>query len=157
MNRDHEHYLTEEGARHLRAELEELKGPHRSELAKRLRTAIQQGDLSENADYHKAKEDQAFLEGHIQELEMLLRKAVIISEATRSNGIVGIGSKVLVQEKGREPMKYFLVGAKEASPREGRISNESPIGRALLGRRTGETVNFQTPAGTIILKILQVE
>ena len=157
MSRDHEHYLTEEGARQLRAELEELKGPRRSELAKRLRTAIQQGDLSENADYHKAKEDQAFLEGHIQELEMLLRKAVIISEATRSNGIVGIGSKVLVQEKGREPVKYFLVGAKEASPREGRISNESPIGRALLGRRTGETVNFQTPAGTIILEILQVE
>src|SRR3989304_8761805 len=114
MSRDHEHYLTEEGARHLLAELEELKGPRRSELAKRLRTAIQQGDLSENADYHKAKEDQAFLEGHIQELEMLLRKAVIISEATRSNGIVGIGSKELVQEKRGEPMKNLLLGAKKA-------------------------------------------
>jgi transcription elongation factor GreA len=154
---DREYYLTEEGAERLRSELAELKGPQRNELAKRLRTAIQQGDLSENADYHKAKEDQAFLEGRILELEALLSKSMIISEAATIDGIIGVGSKVLVREKGREPVKYFLVGAKEADPRNGKISNESPIGQALLGHRAGDSVSFQTPAGTVTLEIVQVD
>lgn len=157
MSPNQEYYLTEEGAEKLRAELQELKGPRRTELAKRLRTAIQQGDLSENADYHKAKEDQAFLEGRIQELQNLLSNAVIISEEKSAGGVIGVGSRIVVKEKGREPVKYFLVGAQEADPRNGKISNESPIGKALLGHRAGETVSFQTPGGSLSYEIVSVE
>jgi len=157
MSPNQEYYLTREGMERLRLELAELKGPLRNELAVRLRTAIQQGDLSENADYKKAKEDQGFLEGRIQELDALLGNAVIIDEKGSSDGVIGVGSKVIIQEKGRQPVKYFLVGAQEADPRKGKISNESPIGRALLGHKAGETVQFQTPNGSISLEIQQVE
>lgn len=157
MSPNQEYYLTREGMERLRVELADLKGPRRSELAVRLRTAIQQGDLSENADYKKAKEDQGFLEGRIQELEALLNNAVIIDEQGSSGGVIGVGSKVMILEKGRDPVKYFVVGAQEADPRNGKISNESPIGRALLGHTAGETVEFQTPNGSIRLEIQQVE
>lgn len=157
MSPNQEYYLTEEGVTKLRAELEELKGPRRSELAKRLRTAIQQGDLSENADYHKAKEDQAFLEGRILELQALLGNAVIISKEKSAGGVIGVGSRIVVKEKGREPAKYFVVGAQEADPRNGKISNESPIGKALLGHRAGETVSFQSPGGSVSFEIVSVE
>jgi transcription elongation factor GreA len=157
MSAPQEYYLTKDGAERLRLELEELKGPKRTELAGRLRTAIQQGDLSENADYSKAKEDQAFLEGRIQELEALLGRAVIIEESGSSNGVVGVGSKVVLREKGREPVKYFLVGAQEADPRNGKISNESPIGKALLGHKAGETVKAKTPVGELVFEIVEVE
>jgi len=157
MSPNQEYYLTEEGAERLRAELKELKGPRRTELAKRLRTAIQQGDLSENADYHKAKDDQAFLEGRIQELQNLLSNAVIISAEKSAGGVIGVGSRIVVKEKDREPVKYFLVGAQEADPRNGKISNESPIGKALLGHRAGETVSFQSPGGTLSFEIVSVE
>jgi transcription elongation factor GreA len=150
-----EYYLTKEGLERLKAELAELKGPRRSELAKQLRTAIQQGDLSENADYHKAKEDQGFLEGRIKELETLVGRAVIIEES--KSGFIGIGSRVTVKEAGRQPAKYFLVGAQEADPRNGKISNESPMGKALLDHKAGDKVEFQTPAGaTITLEITEV-
>lgn len=152
-----EHYLTEEGAAKLRAELEDLKGPQRTELAARLREAIQQGDLSENADYSKAKEDQAFLEGRIQELEALLGRANIITREASADGSIAVGSTVVIQEKGREPSRYFLVGAAEADPRNGKISNESPIGRALLGHKAGETVEAETPAGKLVFQIVSVE
>jgi transcription elongation factor GreA len=151
-----EYFLTEEGIKKLKAELEELSGPRRIELAQRLRTAIQQGDLSENADYHKAKEDQAFLEGRIQEINALLGNAVII-ESGSAGGVVGVGSTVVLKEKGREPTKYFLVGAQEADPRNGKISNESPIGKALLGHKAGEKVEAQTPAGKLSFEIISVE
>jgi transcription elongation factor GreA len=152
-----EYYLTAEGAERLRKELAELKGPRRTELAQRLRTAIQQGDLSENADYSKAKEDQAFLEGRIQELETLLNRAEIISASGSPTGVIGLGSVVLIREKGREPVKYFLVGAQEADPRNGRISHESPIGKVLIGHRAGETIKAQTPAGELSFEIVEVE
>src|SRR5512146_1772184 len=116
-------YLTPEGADKLKRELEELKGPRRQELAVRLRSAIQMGDLSENADYHKAKEDQGFLEGRIQEIEYMLRNAVII-EPNASKDAVGIGNHVTIQEEGSAEETYHVVGAKEADPRNGRISNE---------------------------------
>ncbi len=150
-------YLTAEGAARLKAELEELKGPARQELAQRLRAAIQMGDLSENADYHKAKEDQAFLEGRIQELEYLLRHAIIVEEGDGPKDVVAIGRRVTVQEEGQDPETFRIVGAKEADPRQGKISNESPIGRALLDRRVGETVEVKTPGGKIRLKILKIE
>jgi transcription elongation factor GreA len=148
-------YLTPEGAAKLKAELSELTGPRREELAQRLRAAIQMGDLSENADYHKAKEDQAFLEGRIQELEAVLRNAVII-EKTHSD-VVTVGSTVTVQEDNYSPETYYLVGAKEADPRNGRISNESPIGKALLDHKVGDVVEAETPGGKIQFKILKIE
>jgi transcription elongation factor GreA len=154
---EQETYLTSEGAEKLKAELEELKGPKRDEMAKRLRSAIQMGDLSENADYHKAKEDQAFMEGRIQELEYLLRNATIIDAADVSTDTIQVGSRVTVQEGDFPPETYYLVGAKEADPRNGKISNESPIGRVLMGGHVGDDVTATTPGGEIKLKILKIE
>src|SRR5258707_13753030 len=105
----HQTYLTPEGEAKLKAELIELTGPKREDLSKRLRSAIQMGDLSENADYHKAKEDQGFLEGRIKELEAILRNAVII-EKSEDHGVVAIGSEVTIQEDGLDPETYYLVG-----------------------------------------------
>ncbi len=149
-------YLTAEGEAKLKAELEELKGPRRQELSVRLRSAIQMGDLSENADYHQAKEDQGFLEGRIQELEHVLRNAVIIQKSD-SKGTVSVGSHVTIKEGGFPAETYHVVGAKEADPRNGKISNESPIGRALMDHKVGEIVEAETPAGKIKLKILKIE
>ncbi|HSL42460.1 MAG TPA: transcription elongation factor GreA [Anaerolineales bacterium] len=148
-------YLTPEGAAKLRAELAELTGAKREELSQRLRAAIQMGDLSENADYHKAKEDQAFLEGRIQEIEAVLRTAVIV-EKTHSD-VVTVGSYVTVQEEGFAPETYYVVGAKEADPRNGKISNESPIGSALMDHKVGDVVEAETPSGKITFKILKIE
>lgn len=150
-------YLTAEGAEKLRAELAELKGAGRQALAERLRAAIQMGDLSENADYHKAKEDQAFLEGRIQELEYVLRHAIIVNQDDSPKDVADIGRFVTIQQDGFDPERFQLVGAKEADPRQGKISNESPIGRALMGHRAGEMVEAETPSGKIRLRILQIE
>jgi transcription elongation factor GreA len=150
-----EQYLTPDGAQRIRAELDELRGNRRAELARRLRHAVQQGDLSENADYIAAKEEQAFLEGRILELETLLKRAVIV-ELQSGTGVAQIGSTVLVSVAGGEPERFQLVGAREASPRDGRISHESPIGQALLGRRTGESVTAQSPGGPLELRILDI-
>lgn len=149
-------YLTAEGLSKVRAELEELKGPRRTDLAKRLRSAIQMGDLSENADYHKAKEDQAFLEGRIQELELLLRDAVVIEKEATSD-VVALGHHVTIREGDAPPETYHLVGAKEADPRNGRISNESPIGMALAGHRVGDVIEVITPGGSLRFEILRIE
>jgi transcription elongation factor GreA len=154
---DQEMYLTSEGAARLKAELEELKGPKREEMAKRLRAAIQMGDLSENADYHKAKEDQGFMEGRIQELEYLLKNAIIVDVDEISKDTVQVGSCVTVQEGNEPEEQYFMVGAKEADPRNGKISNESPIGKALMGGHVGDMVTATTPGGEIKLKILKIE
>jgi transcription elongation factor GreA len=149
-------YLTLEGEAKLQAELAELKGPRREELSQRLRSAIQMGDLSENADYHKAKEDQGFLEGRIQELEAILRNSAII-EDNENKDIIYIGSHVTIQEGNEEPETYHLVGPTEADPRKGRISHESPIGHVLMDRRVGDVVEAETPGGKIIFKILKIE
>ena len=148
-------YLTPEGETRLKAELEELTGPRRQELAQRLRAAIQMGDLSENADYHKAKEDQGFLEGRIQEIDAILRMAVIIEK--KHSDVVTVGSHVTIQEADYPPETYHVVGAKEADPRNGKISNESPIGRALMEHKAGETVQADAPDGKIEFKILKIE
>lgn len=149
-------YLTAEGAARLKEELADLKGPQREALAKRLREAIQMGDLSENADYHKAKEDQSFLEGKIQELEFILSNAVVVEENNAKRDIVFVGATVTIQEADFDPEVYQIVGAKEADPRNGKISHESPFGRALMDHRVGETVEAETPTGKIRLKILQI-
>jgi len=150
-------YLTAEGAERLRIELAQLKGPGREELAIRLRAAIQMGDLSENADYSKAKEDQAFLEGRIIELEYILGKAIIIEESHGRHEVVEVGATVTVQEEDYPEDTYYMVGAKEADPRKGKISNESPIGKALMGKREGEIAVAQTPNGQVRLKVIKIE
>ncbi len=148
-------YLTPEGETKLKAELEELKGPKREELAARLRSAIQMGDLSENADYHKAKEDQGFLEGRIQEIEAILRHAVIIEKS--ASDAVSIGSHVTIQEGDFDPETYHIVGPTEADPRKGRISHESPIGIALMNKKVGQIAEAETPGGKIKFKIVKIE
>jgi transcription elongation factor GreA len=149
-------YLTAEGAARLQEELNYLKGPARDSLAQRLRSAIQQGDLSENADYISAKEEQGFLEGRIQELERVLRNVIIIPE-NRPSAEIAVGARVTIQEDEFPEETYHLVGPKEADPRHGKISHESPIGRALIGHHVGDTVSAETPSGSIQLKILKIE
>jgi transcription elongation factor GreA len=150
------HHLTPEGEKKLRSELAELTGPRREELARRLRSAIQMGDLSENADYHKAKEDQGFLEGRIQEIETILRNPVIIEKKHDSDTVL-IGSHVTIQEEDFPPETYYLVGPTEADPRNGRISHESPIGKALLDKKVGDEAAAESPGGVIRFKILRIE
>jgi transcription elongation factor GreA len=149
--------LTPEGASRLRTELEELKGPQRRKLAERLRAAIQQGDLSENADYSAAKEAQGFLEGRILELEALLRHATIVEPGQGPRGEVSLGSRVTVTIEGEPPEVFVLVGSMEADTRQGRISHESPFGRALMAHRVGDQVTAETPAGPLTLTIISIE
>jgi len=150
-------YLTREGEKTLREELNRLTTTDRNNLAARLRDAIQMGDLSENADYKKAKEDQGFLEGRILEIEYKLRHASIINETDTNNIIVGLGNKVTIQIDNDAPEEYQLVGASEADPRNGRISNVSPIGSALVDHKAGEMVEVTTPGGTLTYKILKID
>jgi transcription elongation factor GreA len=150
-------YLTAEGAEELKRELETLVNVRRPELARKLKEAVSQGDLKENADYHDAKEQQAFLEGRINYLENILRSAVIISNDGTTD-VVSLGSAVtIVEEGGDEEETYTIVGAAEANPREGKISNESPIGSTLLGRKKGEKVKVKTPGGETVFKIKRIK
>jgi transcription elongation factor GreA len=150
-------YLTEEGAAELRRELDDLIKVKRPALAIRLKDAISQGDLSENADYHDAKEQQAFLEGRILYLDGLLHSAVIVADSGKKASIINVGTEVTVQE-GSEPTEIFIiVGAAEADPRAGKISNESPLGRALLGHKVGDKVTFDAPAGKLTFKIKSIK
>ena len=152
-----ENYLTAEGLEKLKKELETLETVTRRELAEKLNYAISFGDLKENAAYHQAKEQQAFVEGRINYLENLLHSAQIIS-GKRQDGTVGIGSKVTIIEVGEdEEETYLIVGAAEANPSEGKISNQSPIGAALLGRKAGEKFKAETPAGEIEFKLKRVQ
>jgi len=149
-------YLTAEGAEELKGELERLITVRRPELAAKLKEAVSQGDLKENADYHDAKEQQAFIEGRIQYLETILRAAVIITNDGPTD-VVSVGSQVTIVEEGESDEEtYFIVGAAEANPSEGKISNLSPIGSALLGAKKGDKVRVQTPSGTITLKVKKV-
>ena len=149
-------YLTPEGKLKLEAELDDLKTTKRRELAERLNFAIKQGDLSENADYIAAKEEQAFLEGRIRTIEGMLRHVEIITEQV--GGEVRIGSRITVTEAGFDDHESFtIVGAAEASPVDGKISNESPLGRALLGKHIGDEVEIDAPAGRITFRIVSIE
>jgi len=151
------HYLTPEGKEKLEKELEQLKTEGRNDLAKRLKHAISMGDLSENADYHKAKEDQGFLEGRIQEIESILHNAEVI-ETPANNDRVTIGSSVTVQEADYPPETYLLLGTKETDPRNGKISLESPFGKALLGHKVDDLVQVNLPNGEKMeLKIISID
>ena len=155
---DDQQFLTAEGAEELRQELDDLITVKRPALAAQLKEAISQGDLSENADYHDAKEQQAFLEGRILYLENLLRRATIIEDNNDGGVPVDVqpGMEVTIQGEGDPPETYRIVGAAEADPRNGKISNESPIGSALLGRRKGDVVKVQTPGGEWEVEILEI-
>jgi transcription elongation factor GreA len=151
-------FLTPDGAAKLKAELETLKTTKRQELAQRLREAKLMGDLSENADWIMAKEDQAFLEGRILELEGILRNATIVESGDGgARSVVEVGCAVTVKESGEPPEVFTIVGAREADPRQRKISNESPIGRALLGKRVGDKARAETPGGTITFEIIKIE
>ena len=151
-----EYFLTTEGIKKIKIDLEDLRGAKRKDLADRLRNAVAMGDLSENADYIKAKEDQAFLEGKIQELEAVLDNVVVIEKQV-STGKAEIGSTIIVREGNGKPQTFRIVGIQEANVREGKISYESPIGRSLLGRSAGDTVKVKTPGGEIELDILEIK
>ncbi|MEE8392159.1 MAG: transcription elongation factor GreA [Anaerolineae bacterium] len=149
-------YLTDEGAENLRQELDHLINVKRPALADRLHKAIQQGDLSENADYKAAKEEQGFLEGRIQQIEMMLRNVVIIESGPTEE--VGLGSRVTIVEEGFEEEETFrIVGPAEANPGKGKVSNESPLGMALLGHRVGDAVIVEAPAGEITFRITAIQ
>ncbi len=150
-------YLTAEGKEELQRELDKLINDRRPELAAKLKEAVSQGDLKENADYHDTKEQQAFVEGRIQYLENVLRTAVVIVNDGNTD-IVQVGAEVTIREDGTdEDETYMIVGAAEANPREGRISHESPIGAALIGRKKGDKVKVTTPSGEVVFKIRKIE
>jgi transcription elongation factor GreA len=149
-------YLTKDGAEELRLELQELITVKRPELANKLQDAIALGDLSENADYIDAKEQQGFLEGRIQYIENVLRTATIVDDQDVPSDVVRVGSTVTIQTKGEPPETYRIVGAAEANPREGKISNESPLGAALLGAKVGQKVKYEAPVGELKFKIIEI-
>jgi transcription elongation factor GreA len=149
-------YLTAEGVEALRQELDHLVNVKRPALARRLRKAIQQGDLTENADYIAAKEEQGFLEGRIQQIEAMLRRAVIIEENGPTDQVT-LGSRVTLVEEGTdEPEVFRVIGPAEADPANGKVSNESPLGRALLGHRVGDLVTVEAPGGQIVFRITAI-
>jgi transcription elongation factor GreA len=157
MSREQPVYLTAKGVEELRSELDHLIKVKRPALAKRLHHAIQQGDLSENADYAAAKEEQGFLEGRIQQIEAMLLRAVIIEENGPSDKVV-LGSRVTIVEVGTADDESFqIVGPAEAHPTNGKISNESPLGDALMGHRLGDRVTVEAPGGEIAFEITAIE
>ncbi|MDQ4076537.1 MAG: transcription elongation factor GreA [Chloroflexota bacterium] len=148
--------LTTEGKKKLEEELAYLREEKRPQVAERIRQAKEEGDLRENAEYDDAKLEQGFVEGRIRELEYLLKNVQIIE----SNGgsTVSVGSTVTIREEGTDyDETYTLVGATEANPSNGRISNESPLGRALLGKKKGAQVNVDTPGGEVVFNIVNVQ
>ncbi|MEW6287833.1 MAG: transcription elongation factor GreA [Chloroflexota bacterium] len=150
-------FLTKEGYQKLQEELEYLRKVKRQEVANRLHEAMEGGELIENAEYEAAKNEQAFVEGRIQELEALLASAKIIEDnGKKKSDVIQVGSKVTIKEGNFEAETFTIVGAAEANPREGKISNESPIGKAILGHKAGDTVKVETPGGTYNVKILKV-
>ncbi|MEI7810128.1 MAG: transcription elongation factor GreA [bacterium] len=148
-------YITEEKKKLLEIELKDLKGPKRKEILVALEYAKSLGDLSENAEYHQAREDQGNLEERIKRIEQILQSSQVVENTT--GDIVGIGSKVIVVKEGTsEEKNYQVVGAEEADMVLGKISNKSPFGAALFGKKKGESISFQTPKGEVNYKIINV-
>jgi transcription elongation factor GreA len=150
-----EFYLTKDGIEKLKSELDDLVKNQRSQVAQELREAKEQGDLSENASWEAAKDHQAFIEGRISELEQILRNAVVISAPKKADK-VNIGSTVHLEVEDGNQI-YTIVGSTEANPSEGKISNESPIGQALMGKAKGEEVAINVPSGEMVYKITHIE
>lgn len=150
-------FLTQEGYQKLQEELDYLRTEKRQEIANRLHEAMEGGELIENAEYEAAKNEQAFAEGRIKELEILLATARVISEDHLAADTVQVGIKVTVQEEDSPPESYTIVGAAEANPADGKISNESPLGKALINHKTGDMVQVEAPMGSFTVKILKLK
>ena len=150
-------FLTLEGLRKLENELDELKSVKRREIAEKIKQALAFGDISENSEYDQAKNEQGQLEERIAKLEMILRNAKLIDDEDITTDVVSIGSKVIVKDmEYDEEMEYTIVGSAEADPYEGKISNESPVGSALLGKRKEEVIEVHVPDGLIKYQILSI-
>lgn len=150
------HYISSEGLEKLKKELDELKNVKRKEVIERIAKAKELGDLAENAEYSEAKDEQGFIEGRIIELEKLISEAIVIDKNKESSDVVVIGSQVKVRYDG-ETKLYTIVGSKEANPEENKISNESPLGQAFLGRKVGDIVKVSAPKGETEYEILEIE
>lgn len=149
--------VTDEGLRKLELELEELKTIKRKEVAEKIKVALSFGDLSENSEYDEAKNEQAFVESRIATLEAMLKVAKVVDESELSTDKVAIGSKVKVLNLTRNTETvYNIVGSTESDPLKGKISDESPIGKALVGSKVGDEVSVEAPAGTINIKVLEI-
>src|SRR5581483_4719558 len=149
-------FLTREGREKLQQELEYLVNVRRPEVAEAIHSAKEEGDISENSAYDAAKEQQAFVEGRIMQIEQMLKNAEII-ESQAVTGVVVLGSRVKVVENGsRDEEEYQIVGSADADPTKGRISNESPVGRALMGKKKGDVITVKTPAGERQLRLVDV-
>lgn len=155
---DKETILTQDGLKKLEEELENLKSVKRREVAERIKIAIGYGDISENSEYEDAKNEQAFIEGRIITLEKMLRNARIINNDEIDVEVVGIGSKVVVEDiEYGDHVEYSIVGTAESDPSENKISNESPLGKAILGQKKGTIVEVNVPAGNIQYKIIDIK
>lgn len=149
-------YLTKEGLEELRKEFEELSKVKRPDVLSRVSQARDLGDLSENAEYSAAREELTFIDGKLDELEELLKQATIISSAKSAGGAIKLGSKVTVNIKGKKE-DFTVVGEWEADPKEKKISHESPLGKALIGKKVGEKIEVEAPAGKVIYSIVSVK
>lgn len=149
-------YITREGLQKIKIELNELKNVRRKEVIERIRIAKELGDLSENAEYADAREEQSFIEGKIIELENIIRKSIIIDLS--NNNIVMLGNTIIVECEGEKNKKeYTIVGSNEANPAEGKISNESPLGKAFMGKKLNDSVEVTVPRGIIKCKIIEIK
>lgn len=154
---ENEVFVTQEGLERMEAELDELKSVKRKEMADRIKVALEFGDISENSEYDEAKNEQAKLEEKIAKLEMMLSNAKVIDEEKLDTSIVSLGSKVKIKDlEYNEVEEYTVVGSAEADPLEGRISNESPVGKAILGHKKGETVEIEVMGQKIKYKIMSI-
>ncbi len=150
--------LTQQGLKKLEEELDHLKSVKRREVAERIKVAIGYGDISENSEYEDAKNEQAFIEGRIITLEKMLRNARIINDDEVDVNTVGIGSKVVLEDvEFKDTVEYTIVGTAESDPSQNKISNESPVGKAILGKKKGQTVDVNVPAGVIQYKIVDIK
>ncbi|ANF95139.1 transcription elongation factor GreA [Paenibacillus bovis] len=155
---DKEFILTQDGLRKLEDELENLKSVKRREVAERIKVAIGYGDISENSEYEDAKNEQAFIEGRVITLEKMLRNARIINSDEIDTDAVSIGATVIVEDlEFGDTMEYTIVGTAESDPSQNKISNESPVGKAILGKQKGTVVDVNVPAGVIQYKILEIK
>ena len=152
-------FLTKAGYRKLEEELEHLRTVKRKEVAERLHEAAESslGEFVEDPEFEAAKNEQSFVEGRIRELELLLANAKVITKPRKKNGMVEIGSTVVIREGRRKPEEYLIVGAAEANPREGKISHQSPLGMALVGAKEGDKVEVEAPSGSFTVRVVEVK
>ncbi len=153
---DNVQYMSEDKINALKVEMKDLRDDKLPTLAKRIDDARQMGDLSENAEYHAAREEMAWAQSRVKEIEAILSNAEVISDQIHVKGVIGVGSKIVVKIKGLKK-EFTIVGAQEANPGAGLISNESPLGQAFLGRKKGDTVDVKVPSGTQAYEIVSVE